>query len=68
VTFGGLSWLQSQEEHSVIQSGTIDPDVTIEQAIEQIQQLPEMQIISGAEFRPAQVTDENTLDNPIIQT
>jgi hypothetical protein len=57
VTFGGLSWLQSREERSVIQSGTIDPDVTIEQAIEQIQQLPEMQIISG-----------NILDNPIIQT
>jgi hypothetical protein len=75
VTFGGLSWLQSQQKVEVIQSGTINPDATIQEVIEQIQQSPEMQIITGAEFKPAevtgqmsQVTDESILDNPIIQT
>jgi hypothetical protein len=74
VTFWGLSWLQLQEDSRLIQSGTIDPDITIEQAIQQIQQLPEMQITTGAEFGPIEVTGQISqvkgimTGNEIIQT
>jgi 4-hydroxy-3-methylbut-2-enyl diphosphate reductase IspH len=53
VTFGGLSWLQSQQHIDTIQSGTINPDATVEEVIEQIEHMTQVQVMSGAEFRPA---------------
>ncbi len=51
VTFGGLSRLQLQQKSDTIQSGTINPDATIEEVIEQIE-ANAMEVEQMPEFKP----------------
>jgi hypothetical protein len=53
VTFGGLSWLQLKQKADTIQSGTINPDATVEQVIKQIEDT--MVIVEKLpEFKPTE--------------
>ncbi len=59
VAFGGLEWLQSQHKVDTIQSGTINPDASVEEVLQQIEdnmviveQLPEFKPNNSQSINP----------------